>query len=121
MKFNGITLVSDDVNRLGKFYESILQVDVEDNDKFIPITLAGVQLGLWAREEMEKLSPGSSKNIGVGSCLIEFETQDFDREYKRLKAMNVDFIKEPTTQSWGRKSVWFRDPDGNIVNFFMLV
>jgi catechol 2,3-dioxygenase-like lactoylglutathione lyase family enzyme len=121
MKFNGITLVSDDVKRLGKFYESVLQVELEGNDKFILITLAGVQLGLWAREEMENLSPGSTKNAGIGGCLIEFETTDFDRDYERLKAMDVNLIKEPTTQSWGRKSVWFRDPDGNIVNFFMLV
>ena len=28
-------------------------------------------------------------------------------------------VKALTTQKWGRKSVWFRDPDGNIVNFYM--
>jgi hypothetical protein len=27
-------------------------------------------------------------------------------------------VKPPTTQSWGRRSIWFRDPDGNNVNFF---
>ena len=32
--------------------------------------------------------------------------------------MNVEIVKPPTTQSWARRSVWFRDPDGNIINFY---
>ena len=30
----------------------------------------------------------------------------------------MPIVKPPTTQPWGRRSVWFRDPDGNIVNFY---
>jgi hypothetical protein len=29
-----------------------------------------------------------------------------------------DFITEPTTMPWGNRSLLFRDPDGNLVNFF---
>jgi hypothetical protein len=27
-------------------------------------------------------------------------------------------IQEPTTMPWGNRSLLFRDPDGNLVNFF---
>jgi hypothetical protein len=27
-------------------------------------------------------------------------------------------LKPPTTQPWGRRSLWLRDPDGNIVNLY---
>jgi len=30
-------------------------------------------------------------------------------------------VKPPTTQPWGTRSVYFRDPDGNLVDFFALV
>ncbi|HKW35048.1 MAG TPA: nuclear transport factor 2 family protein [Candidatus Acidoferrum sp.] len=30
------------------------------------------------------------------------------------------WVKPPTTQPWGTRSVYFRDPDGNLVNFFMM-
>ena len=43
--------------------------------------------------------------------------EDVDREHERLLANEVEIVKPPTTQSWGRRSVWFRDPDGNVVNF----
>ena len=29
-----------------------------------------------------------------------------------------DFVNEPTTMPWGNRSLLFRDPDGNLVNFF---
>ena len=33
-------------------------------------------------------------------------------------AENVEFVMLPTTHPWGARSFWFRDPDGNIVDFF---
>ena len=35
-----------------------------------------------------------------------------------LKDVVGAFVKEPTTMPWGNRSVLFRDPDGNLVNFF---
>jgi catechol 2,3-dioxygenase-like lactoylglutathione lyase family enzyme len=28
------------------------------------------------------------------------------------------WVKGPTTQPWGTRSIYFRDPDGNLVDFF---
>ena len=41
-----------------------------------------------------------------------------DQEYTHLTRMNIPIVKLPTTQPWGLRSVWFRDPDSNIVNFY---
>jgi catechol 2,3-dioxygenase-like lactoylglutathione lyase family enzyme len=30
----------------------------------------------------------------------------------------ADLVQEPTTMPWGNRSILFRDPDGNLVNFF---
>jgi catechol 2,3-dioxygenase-like lactoylglutathione lyase family enzyme len=30
----------------------------------------------------------------------------------------VSIVLEPTDQPWGNRSMLFRDPDGNLVNFF---
>jgi catechol 2,3-dioxygenase-like lactoylglutathione lyase family enzyme len=37
---------------------------------------------------------------------------------ERLLTEGVEIVKPPTTQPWGRRSVWFRDPDGNVVSFY---
>lgn len=35
-----------------------------------------------------------------------------------MVAAGAQVVKPPTTQAWGRRSVWLRDPDGNIVNLY---
>ena len=40
----------------------------------------------------------------------------------RARGMGIILIvKPPTTQPLGLRSIWFRDPDGNILNFFASV
>ncbi|MGW0420296.1 VOC family protein [Streptomyces sp. NPDC003015] len=41
--------------------------------------------------------------------------------HARLAAQGVEVLKPPTSQPWGRRSVWLRDPDGNIVNLYQEV
>ncbi len=44
-----------------------------------------------------------------------------DSVYENLKESlgdSADFVNEPTTMPWGNRALLFRDPDGNLVNFF---
>lgn len=42
---------------------------------------------------------------------------DGDQEYRRLQSLVKAWVEAPTTQPWGTRSVYFRDPDGNLVDF----
>ena len=121
MRFNGICLVTRDVSRLRNFYRSILQVEAEGDDTFVTLATEGAALTIFTEEGMERMAPGSMQNSGCGRYTLEFEVESVDQEYERLRATEVNFVKLPTTQAWGRRSVWFRDPDGNIINFFARV
>ena len=52
------------------------------------------------------------------SVIIEFKVDDVDGEYERLKPIVSEWVQPPTTMPWGNRSILFRDPDGNLVNFF---
>ncbi|GAB4044762.1 VOC family protein [Spirosoma jeollabukense] len=53
------------------------------------------------------------------SAIIEFRVEDVDGEYQKLVDILGDLIiQKPTTMPWGNRSLLFRDPDGNLVNFF---
>ena len=118
MRFNGICIVSPDVRRLAGFYIQLLGVEGSVNPTFVGLATEGASLSIFSDEEMEIMAPGSMDGAGRGGHTIEFEVDDVDRQYDRLRAMRVPIVKPPTTQPWGRRSVWFRDPDGNIVNFY---
>ena len=118
MRFTGICIITQNVDRLCAFYREILKLEPEEGNVFEIIPTKGADLSIFSSERTEKMAPGCLKGAGYGSYTIEFEVEDVDREFERLKAMNVEIVKPPTTQSWGRRSVWFRDPDGNIINFY---
>ena len=51
------------------------------------------------------------------ATIIGFNIGDVDAEYNRLLPLGVEMLNKPTTHPWGARSVQFRDPDGNILNF----
>ncbi len=120
-QFRGVCLITHDVRRLREFYETILRVSAEGDDTFTSFPALGAGLTIFSIRGMEQMAPGSMSLTGNGRYTLEFEVDDVDGEYERLTALNVIIVKPPTTQPWGLRSVWFRDPDANLVNFYMRV
>lgn len=50
--------------------------------------------------------------------ITEFLVDDVDRVHRDLTGYVTEVVAEPTTMPWGNRSLLFRDPDGNLVNFF---
>jgi uncharacterized glyoxalase superfamily protein PhnB len=70
---------------------------------------------------MEQLAPGSMTGAGSGNFTVEVEVDNVNTCCQRLLAQGVSIVKPPTTQPWGRRSVWVRDPEGNLVNLHQQV
>jgi uncharacterized glyoxalase superfamily protein PhnB len=50
--------------------------------------------------------------------ILEFEVADVDAERARLNSIITKWVLEPTNQPWGNRSMLFRDPNGNLINFY---
>lgn len=55
---------------------------------------------------------------GLGDAGSPRDVVDADAKYAELKDVISNLIQPPTTMPWGNRSLLFRDPDGNLVNFF---
>jgi catechol 2,3-dioxygenase-like lactoylglutathione lyase family enzyme len=117
-RLKSICLVTRNVQRLREFYEQVLQAPAEGDDAFAEFSIQGLKPSICSAQLMETMAPGSTAGIGSGNSVLEFEVEDVDQEYERLKLLAAEVVKLPTTQPWGIRSVWFRDSDGNLVNFF---
>ncbi len=115
--FTGVCLITSDMPRLMAFYRSLLDMAPNGNETFASFALPGATLALFSEVDMERMAPGSQRGAGRGACTLELEVDDVDRQHTRLIALQALIVKPPTTQPWGRRSVWFRDPDGNLINF----
>jgi catechol 2,3-dioxygenase-like lactoylglutathione lyase family enzyme len=75
-------------------------------------------LAIGSTRTVALFGTGSARPADNHSAIIEFLVDDVDAEYERIKQLTDEFVNEPTTMPWGNRSLLFRDPDGNLVNFF---
>jgi catechol 2,3-dioxygenase-like lactoylglutathione lyase family enzyme len=112
-------VITTNVQRLIDFYEPILQQKAKrpspDYAEFP--TSVGV-LAIFSEQAQDNYIPGSAKAAENHGLVLEFQVSRVDAEYRRLQTLVKVWVKPPTTQPWGTRSIYFRDPDGNLVDFF---
>lgn len=118
-----IRIISDDVARLAEFYEQVTGTAVTWlTPDFVELATPAGTLAIGSTRTVAIFSPGSARAADNHTAIIEFLVDDVDTEYDRIRKLSidlsVDFVNEPTTMPWGNRSLLFRDPDGNLVNFF---
>jgi catechol 2,3-dioxygenase-like lactoylglutathione lyase family enzyme len=75
-------------------------------------------LAIFTADAQEQYIPGSAEPGKNRSSILEFRVADVDAEFARLQPIVKTWVKPPTNQPWGTRSFYFRDPDGNLVDFF---
>ena len=112
-------LITDNVDRLVDFYESILLLKAQRSGKDYAEFHTGIGvLAIFSASAQEKYIPGSAEGAHNKTAILEFRVTDVDKEYARLQGLVKTWVKPPTTQPWGTHSIYFRDPDGNLVDFY---
>jgi predicted enzyme related to lactoylglutathione lyase len=119
MNLVSIRLITDDVARLVTFYERATGVQARRlTPDFAEVGTASGTLVIAGTKTVPLFAPGSARAADNHSAIIEFLVDDVDGAYQRLTDVVQDFVTKPTTTPWGNRSLLFRDPDGNLVNFF---
>jgi catechol 2,3-dioxygenase-like lactoylglutathione lyase family enzyme len=118
MRFDGICLITGNIPALAQFYSRVLGVKAEGDENHVELQTTGAHISIFSIKGMEEMAPQSMEEAGCGSITLGFEVEDVDAEYERLKRLGVELVKLPASYPWGTRSVWFRDPDGNILDFF---
>ena len=112
-------VITEDVKRLVAFYEPVLRQKAKwSGDDYAEFATGGGVLAIFSSAAQEKYMPGSAKAAANKSIILEFEVSDVEAEYRRLQRLVQIWVKPPTTQPWGTRSFHFRDPDGNLVDFY---
>lgn len=115
----GACIFTHDVPRLRAFYRDLLGIDPSDEGPEMCAFIApGAVLSILSAEQMERLAAGSTGGRCGGGFSLEFSVDDPDAEFARLPGLCARVLKPPTTYPWGRRAVWFLDPDGNMVSFY---
>jgi predicted enzyme related to lactoylglutathione lyase len=129
MRLTHSVLITRDVPRLRRFYREVLKmVPSRERPDYVEFSTGGAMLALYELRTHEKYAPGSvetgaTKAEHAAKCgvMVEFEVEDADAEHSRLVRVGTQIVMPPTTFPWGNRAFYFRDPDGNLVNFFQRI
>lgn len=121
MNLVSIRIITANIESLVKFYEQITGITaIQYTPDFAELKTSTATIAIGSTKTLQFFG---GENIAQPaenrSAIIEFLVDDVDKEFERLRDfLSPHIVQEPTTMPWGNKSLLFRDPDGNLVNFF---
>lgn len=121
MNLLSIRIITGEIERLISFYEHITGLSViQYTSDFAELRTATTTLAIGSTKTLQFFGGEAIAKPGQNqSIIIEFRVDDVDKDYERLSAyLQENIVQKPTVMPWGNKSFLFRDPDGNLVNFF---
>jgi uncharacterized glyoxalase superfamily protein PhnB len=119
MKFASVRLIAADMKQTVAFYEMVTGVQAEWlAPVFAEIVMPGATLAIGAADTVALWKEGSAEPGANRTACLEFQVDDIDAEYERLKD-KVPLVHELKMMPWGNKTFQFRDPEGSAVSLYM--
>lgn len=110
MRLQGVLIFSEDPNTLVEFYKKVLQQE--------PTWSGGDFTGFVTENEYLTIGPHDKvhgKNTNPERIMINFETDEVEKEFERIKALGTPVVAEPyaPAEESSMQIATFQDPDGN--------
>lgn len=119
MKVVSLRIITAEIKRLVQFLEKATSLSAKwSTGDFAEIVTKSFTLAIGSTKTLTFFGEGVAQPSSNKSVIIEFLVENVDDDYERIKDLTRDIVQKPTTMPWGNRSLLFRDPDGNLVNFF---
>jgi len=119
MNLVSVRLITDDIKRLVSFYEGVTGLTATwSTEDFAELKMPAFTLAIGSTRTMALFGMLPAGGGDRGRNIVEFRVADVDGEYQKVRGLIQEVVQTPTTMPWGNRSLLFRDPDGNLVNFF---
>ena len=112
MNLNNVMIGTDDPKTLKDFYTKVLGTPGFEDQSYVGWEAGSSYLMVGAHSEVK------GRNEMPGRIILNFETPDVKKEFKRIKGLGVTVVQEPYQPGGGDDfpDMWlatFEDPDGN--------
>lgn len=118
MKLVSTRLIASDLKAVVGFYETLTGTTADWlAPVFAEIVTPNAALAIGSVETVPLFKPGSAEAGANRTAILEFQVDDVDAEFTRLKDL-IEVVQEPKTMPWGNRAAQFRDPEGTLVSLF---
>ncbi|OJV20610.1 MAG: glyoxalase [Dyadobacter sp. 50-39] len=121
MTFVSSRIITADVTRLTDFYQHVTGFPATRyTEDFAELRTPVAVLAIGSTRTLQLFgAEGVAAPAANRSVILEFRVDDVDTQYQRIIGyLGEAVVQAPTNMPWGNRSLLFRDPDGNLVNFF---
>ncbi|HEV3157912.1 MAG TPA: VOC family protein [Candidatus Baltobacteraceae bacterium] len=120
MNLVSLRVITADIKRLARFYEQITGISVTMyTEDFGELKTPACTLAIGSTRTLQLFGGDVARPADNHTAIIEFRVDDVDAEHRKLMdVIGESLVQKPTTMPWGNRSLLFRDPDGNLINFF---
>lgn len=114
-----VFLLCDDLERMTKFYSDLFAFQPQEVQpgRMVEFRVGSLFLGLRKRGRSYDGSSLPDQSAGV-QLSFRVPPADVDIAFDTLKDKGVDVIEPPTNQEWPHRTLYFRDPENNILEIF---
>ncbi len=117
MVFTDVCIITDKVLDVADFYEKIFNVKAEGDSIHSFIKAAGLGIVIYSKNAAETEMGFDFSDSGNGMTYIGYNVDDVDKEYERIKSLDISDVTVPHLWPWGAKSFNFKDIEGNRIVF----
>lgn len=112
-------LFARDLPGMRKFYAETMRFELyfEIADNWIEFRVGG---NILALAKPGLIVPDQPPPAGVASAQLAFRVrkEEVDAAEAALRAEGVTIVSPATDQRWGHRTMFFRDPDGNLLEIY---
>ena len=117
-KLNYAIVLCDDIDRMKAFYREFFPFPVvSETETSLALGAGHVLLALRKRERSYDGRGGGAASPGVQLAFLVLP-EEVDVCYQRLAERGVEILEPPTDQARGHRTVYFSDPEGNILEVY---
>lgn len=112
-------ILCDDVNAMREFYTTVLefQVNHETPGAWVALQVGSSLLTLRPRNRPYD-GPKPPKQSASLQLAFRVPPQDVDRAHETLQRLGVSIMEPPTDQPWGHRTLFFADPEHNVIEIY---
>lgn len=121
MNLVSVRIITADIQRLTEFYARVTGASITFyTPDFAELQTGTARLAIGSTRTLQAFGGNHiAKAAENKTAIIEFKVANVENNYERLvEFLQPYVVQPPTTMPWGNRSLLFRDPDGNLVNFF---